>query len=249
MSYHDKYLDIASGNSSGGRITKIEESEGRYSVQRDDGWWSGFEKTDFLPMVGDWIVTYGRGMGQPVRGIDIEGEEVYYRTEPEDTRKREEEQKARDAIKKTKAGEELEKTNQTISTLPRCFQKRIQRFRKNNPDFYWQYESYELFCCVDAIKISNVIRNLNPDPYIAARQFYHMPFDEQKRLAPNLDNGHSGNSFAFACRLAAHFLSDERLVFSEHMAMSQLIGCETTCPPVTKQEMVDAGYEPFEELQ
>src|SRR4051812_27394621 len=39
---------------------------------------------DFTPKVGQTIRLYGRGFGSPVRGIDVNGREIYYRTEAED---------------------------------------------------------------------------------------------------------------------------------------------------------------------
>lgn len=40
--------------------------------------------------------------------------------------------------------------------LPDAFKKRIDRFRANNPDFRFEFESYELFCCMEAVKIAEI---------------------------------------------------------------------------------------------
>ena len=77
--------------------------------------------------------------------------------------------------------------------------------------------------------------------------FHAMTWEQQKAAVPDLADGHSGNTFGMACRLAHHYLTDERYVFADHAAVAPLTGCEEAgCPPVTDDEMVAAGYQPFE---
>ena len=48
---------------------------------------------------------------------------------------------------------------------------------------------------------------------------------EQQKLVPALADGHSGNTFGIAVRLAWHFLVNPELVLQEHGAMCPLVGC------------------------
>jgi hypothetical protein len=65
------------------------------------------------------------------------------------------------------------------------------------------------------------------------RAFAKMGYDEQQKAVPGMFDGHSGNTFGMAVRLAHHYLTDPDLVWREHAAISALIGCEEAgCPPV-----------------
>ena len=50
-------------------------------------------------------------------------------------------------------------------------------------------------------------------------------WDFQKAFIPDLNEGHSGNSFGMSCRLAYNYLQDEEMVFFEHGALTPLVGC------------------------
>jgi hypothetical protein len=62
-------------------------------------------------------------------------------------------------------------------------------------------EGYNRFCCEQAITIAESLRT--KDRII---EFHKMTWDEQKSLVPGLDDGHSGNTFGVACRLAIVYL-------------------------------------------
>lgn len=75
------------------RTATITESKptksGDWAITDHEGW-SFFVPADspIEPVAGMEVRFYGRGIGYPVRGLVIEGQEVYYRTEEQDREKR-----------------------------------------------------------------------------------------------------------------------------------------------------------------
>jgi len=61
--------------------------------------------------------------------------------------------------------------------------------------------SYNNFCCEQGILIAESLRIKEK-----IMEFYKMEWDEQKKLVPGLDEGHSGNTFGMACKLAITYL-------------------------------------------
>lgn len=111
--------------------------------------------------------------------------------------------------------------------LPEIFQKRIDKLRTNNHDFRWKYESYEMFCCEQAVIIAAAIgkrlfdevgvevsfdqvkENIISRAPSAFQRFYDMSWEKQKELVPNLSDGHrGGNSFECSVMLAYLYVSD-----------------------------------------
>lgn len=62
-------------------------------------------------------------------------------------------------------------------------------------------EDYNIFCCDQGILIAESLRNKEK-----IVEFHKMEWNEQKKLVPGLDDGHSGNTFDMACRLAIAYL-------------------------------------------
>jgi hypothetical protein len=62
-------------------------------------------------------------------------------------------------------------------------------------------EGYNRFCCEQGITIAESLRN--KDKII---EFHKMGWGQQKTEVPGLDDGHSGNTFNMACRLAIAYL-------------------------------------------
>lgn len=139
-------------------IEEVRVESSGYIVAKLDGGWLGIGQKDGLPVmpeVGMIIRTYGRGLGYAVRGIDINGVEIRYQT-PEQERQ-ENERYLKDQYEKKRADFEAnrEKMDAAYEALPEIFRKRIEKFRSNNPEFRWEYEPYEMFCCEEAVKMAN----------------------------------------------------------------------------------------------
>lgn len=102
------------------------------------------------PQVGDEIVVYTY-LGSRIRGFDLRGEHLYYQTDEElDAEAKlmriEQERKDEEAFEKNRA-----KLDADYEALPQVFKDRIDKYRQNNPDFRKKYESYEMFCCTQAV--------------------------------------------------------------------------------------------------
>lgn len=211
------------GHWGSGTITEISENETGWTVSLEG---SGFglsrEKLGDAdpPQVGDEVVLYTH-RGSMIRGLDLRGEPVFYMTDRE-IEIEDEKWRAEYKEKQRKEFEEQrEELDRKFAALPEVFQRRVQWFRDHNPDFRWQNEAYELSSCVDAVKIAEAMET--PE---GVQRFKELTFEQQRAAVPDLYDGHSGNSFGMACRLAWLYLTDPLLVVAEHGAMVPLTGCE-----------------------
>jgi hypothetical protein len=172
------------------------------------------------PKVGMKARFYGRGFGYPVRGLDIDGREVFYRTQAEEEvrhRKMVEDMKE----KKRKDYEaSRNEYDRRVATLPDVFQKRVEKFRNAGGDEWrHEFEPYELFTCEEAVKIAAHCKTTE-----GVVAFHDLPWEEQKKAG--ISDDHSGNTFGMACRLAHWYLKAPENVTKEHGALVGLVGCD-----------------------
>lgn len=122
----------------------------------------------------------------------------------------------------------------TYASLPEPFRRRIETFRRTNPNFRWQYELYELAVCLDALRIAEYIStNLaelsNAGIEVYLERFLELSRDDQ--LKAGIEETHTEHSVAFAARLARRWLTDPGLVAAEHGALCDIVGCaDYGCP-------------------
>lgn len=235
MAQDTEFRDVA--------ITSISNS----SFSGDDGWsFCINENWGVTPKVGDVARFYGKGIGRMVRGLDINGVECYYRT---DSQQRAEDRQwacnyeieQRETFEKNK-----DELDAKYEALPEVFQRRIDKFRTNNQNFRWKYETYELLCCEQAIIIATAIRNQLIDEALARgisleeakkqiverapfaiEEFAQLPYEKQMEAIPGISDGHSGNSFGFSVRLAYFYVSGQsESVAKMHGALAHLVGSE-----------------------
>lgn len=203
-------------------ITKVDPGrDGWFSVQMDDGAWIGVGPSPAIePKPGMPIRLYGRGFGHPVRGIVVDGVVIRYQDEAEyrseSLRKAAEDRAAKFAEFETRRAD----VEARIAALPLWFRARFERFAAGNPNFLPEFGDYELICCEQGVAFSARMSAAE------LREWAKLPYHEQKAAMPEMDDGHSGNTFSFAVRLAV--LSHERpeLVALEHGALTPLVGCE-----------------------
>ena len=70
------------------KITKVTAEKEGWDITRDDGWSFYVPKdSPITPGVGMIARFYGEGMGRPVRGLFLDGTEVFYRTPEEEEAK------------------------------------------------------------------------------------------------------------------------------------------------------------------
>jgi hypothetical protein len=207
-----------------GTIKELRESRSGWSITTSEG--SGFFLSrDALngaaaPKVGDAITLYTH-RGMMIRGIDLRGEPLFYKTQAELDHEQEEWVANNKTEKKERFEKNRRKLDRQFAALPDVFQRRISWFRAWNPDFRWENEAYEMVCCVDAVKIAEAMRTPK-----GVERFRKASHKKQRELVPDFDDGHSGNSFGMAVRLAWLYLTDPLLVFAEHGALTPLVGCD-----------------------
>lgn len=192
-----------------------------WSVQFNEpaGGWLWIPSYSGEPHVGDKARLYGRGFGYVVRGVVINNITVYYRTPAEERAKHEAEQRAAEAKRQAELDAERAARDARRARLPEPFNGRFERFEANNSDWRRDYETYELFCCEEAVKLTAL------GSVEAIREFHDMSFDQQQHILPAISDQHSGNTFGFACRLAVWLLSKPELIVREHGALCPLVGC------------------------
>ena len=208
----------------------IEKSQGMESylnVQFKGGTGLGVSlKESQVPLEkGDVVRLYGRGFGQPVRGVALEENgvptRVYYYMNREDYEQERVAKAARalaDRAAEYKAKEPEYRAR--IAALPEVFQDRFARFEKHCGE-EWMVENltYELFTCEQAVLIAGAgIGDF--------AVFRGLPWDEQKAAVPGLDDGHSGNTFGASLNMAAMYTQKAERVPFAHAAIHGLLGCE-----------------------
>lgn len=204
-------------------VTRTPSSFGLGLVKLDlliewcDGTWphdpiggSGFGIPDdgsFEPKPGALAILWGRGLGFPVRGIAIRnpGDDqfhvAYYRTEREQREKDRQSSEAWKANQRAEFEANRAEHDADYDALPAIFKARIDRFREEKPDFRWESEPYEVFCLKQAVVFADALKTLE-----AVKEFRDLPYEEQRKRVPEMDDGHSGNTFSAACALAAVYL-------------------------------------------
>jgi hypothetical protein len=202
-------------------ITKLTKTGKRsYSFTMATGFSFGISDTDIVPKEGDTIRLYGKGFGYTVRGVEINGQEVYYRTEHEQEllHKKQVEDSKREQREKFEANKDQYFAD--IAALPEVFQTRFKKYAKNNPNFDWEFGDYELFTCKQAVVFADALKTVE-----ALDKFYKAPWKKQKKMVPGMDEGHSGNTFGGAVYLAKLFIMDTLLVEQAHGALAPMVGC------------------------
>lgn len=210
-------------------IDKVDgDREAGWTIRQQDGAWFGVpSESPVEPKVGMSARFYGKGLGYVVRGLFLDGQKVFYRSiaeqdQHEAKRADEREHKQRQDFEDSRA-----EMDAKYDALPEVFKRRIDKFRMNNPDFRWKYESYEMFCCEQAVEIAKVMTT--PE---AVQSFARMESAVRYQVVPNLSRDHSGNTFGAAVQLAYWYLHGPNNVVAMHGALAPLVGSkEYGCVP------------------
>lgn len=209
-------------------LEEITEHGDWFEIRSSKGWGLGIgaEHAEAfkanMPLAGQQLRTYGC-LGFPVRGLFIDGRRVWYRTKDEEA----EQHRAWVAAQQRRRVEEFEregraKQDAQYDAVPDVFKRRIDKFRRNNPEFRVEFEAYELFCCTEALKIADALKTSE-----AVQAWTALSYDERKAAVPDLDYAaHSGNTFDASGFLASLYLHDALQVEHSHGALAPLVGCE-----------------------
>jgi hypothetical protein len=204
-----------------GTLERVEECKGGWSVTSSSGW-GCFVSAEYgvAPKVGDRFVTWG-SIGRPIRGQAINGRILYYRTPDE---QRVEDLKQSEKIKADRVAEYESKRSEydaKVAALPAPLRERVEAFRAFKPEWRWNYEPYELACCEEAARLAAHFKTVD-----ALKAFSKLGYDEQKAEYPEMDSGHSGNTWGMSIRLAWLLIAKPDLLVQEHGAICALVGCE-----------------------
>ncbi len=196
-----------------------------------------------VPKKGMTVRLYGKGFAYTVRGLFVEGVCVFHKSE-KGSRRADRKRSHREKIAKRRKFEESgrAKLDAQYDALPDVFQRRLDRFRAGLFHFRTEFEPYELFACEQAVVIAAALDPCGPDgPGVEAARgtpdfqmmiqeifetFGKLSMAEQEKRIEGLNDGHSGNTYEFAKRLAFLYLAHPELVVLEHGAMTPLVGCK-----------------------
>lgn len=223
-----------------GIVARVIEGEDYYEILDNQSTGFGLNKKyGVVPKVGDFVRVYAQ-LGYTIRGIafatndgtltldEVEASPLtvswnvaFYNNYEQQEELDKIARKEADAKRK----EDFEKNKSDLDAkydaLPDAYKARIDRLRRNNPNFREKYESYELFVCEQAIDIAAVLKSRKE-----IEDFHSLDFEEQQKIVPTLDGGHSGNTFGMACTLAMLSIERPDLIDKYHGALCGMVGCE-----------------------
>jgi len=201
-------------------ITEVSNSEDGYGISQDG--MCCFLKKEYgvKPTVGDKLTIHTKnGAFGTIRGMDLNGKKIFWKTDEDLEKERTEWLRKNEEEKQQRFKDSVAEMDKQYNDLPKCFQERIDKFRRNNDRFRIDYESYELFCCEQAVLIANACKTPKE-----VRIFKEKIWDEQVEQVKGLDDGHSGNTFGASCSMAYWYLEQAENVVKVRGSLSSLVG-------------------------
>jgi hypothetical protein len=200
-------------------IERVEPTKGGWSITRADHW-SCFVSDEYgvEPKVGDRFSSWG---GTFMRGMAINGHVLFYRTPAEQEIEHEQERARMKANRVAEYEGKRSEYDAKVAALPAPLRERVEAFRAFKPEWRWEYEPYELACCEEAARLAAHFKTVD-----ALKAFSKLGYDEQKAEYPEMDSGHSGNTWGMSIRLAWLLIAKPDLLVQEHGAICALVGCE-----------------------
>lgn len=195
---------------------------------------------------GDRVRLYSTGPGSIVRGVDAwDGDgwrPVSFRTDAELERQRADERWRTEEEKAVEFAEKRPDMLERIDALPGPFRRRFTRFRRNEPRFLIEFGEYELSACEEAAAMAEWARGRadagdEPSADHALERLALSDHDAAREMYDPVHDGHSGNSWHVAVKLARAYVSRPEVVELMHGAMARLVGCEDYgCPPPSEED-------------
>lgn len=208
-------------------ITKVETSpDSDYYTISMGAMCFGLEKKHGIePQVGEEITVHTKGGSfGTIRGVDLKikneaWKTVFWKTDEELDADRQAWLDNYEKEKQERFAKEVESMDAQYLALPEYFKKRIDRFRENNPSFRVDFESYELFCCNEAVVIANACKDQE-----TVKKFSEMGYEEQYKMIPDMSHDHSGNTIGCAISMAYWYLKEPEVIAKMHGSLSTLVG-------------------------
>ena len=238
-----------------------QDDNGNWNLSHEDG--AGFglsrEQTgdrEFKPGDEMRVITF---QGSRIKGVywraagESEWDTLWHYTDAEMSAKIAEERIGFQHKKAREFAVDREKLDLAYEHLPEPFQRRIDKYRLNNPEFRASYEKYEMMCCEQGVlfaetalkkvgyewedehpntdTVDEVTRQKALDWYEwwANLNSKEQGYDsaQQSLEMPGLDHGHSGNTFGMSVRLGGLWLSGlTEGVIGHYGAMAPLVGSD-----------------------
>lgn len=183
--------------------------DGSASITQESGWtfFISSKELDAVgvnPEVGEEVIVLG-GLGFSIRGIFIGGREYRYVTREQADQEREEwlanYRREKEERFYTNIGDYIKRKN----AMGTPFRERMDRFANKNgfKEFWTEDGGYELLCVEQADKLYKLASEVSDENAVEwLNIFSEASWEEQKRLFPDLDEGHSGNTFGAMVGLA-----------------------------------------------
>jgi hypothetical protein len=199
-------------------ITKVTEYETGWSILTDQS--SGFrldKKYGVEPKIGQTVVVECV-QGSLIRGITLDGQRVFYKTDEDLEADRQEMLRKMRIDKEARLPDSIKK----YEALSEPWKGRVDAFReRGGHEWDLNYLGYEAFCCQEAAKIAERF-----DTVEDIKTFWDAPYKKQQEMFPGISNEHSGNSFGASCHLAQTFKTKPAYLAVDHGALHGLVGCE-----------------------
>jgi hypothetical protein len=185
------------------RIREVEPVDNGWGLYFDSGLVLGCTNgiCQQAPTVGETARLYGKGFGQAVRGIIVEGRVYRYLSEAEEQARAEKEVAQLYAERSRKLEAERSERDARRAALPDVLQRRLDASERNDPDWRRDSESTELRAGEDAVRIAKRFPTIE-DP----KRFSNLSPQEQRAAVPDLTAGQTGNTFDMACQLAVDYV-------------------------------------------
>ena len=177
-------------------------------------------KYGVVPKEGDTITLFTKGFSL-IRGMKLNGVLIFYKTDEDLEIERLEQQIKYEEKKQASFKKEVKSLDKRYLKLPQVFKERIDRFRANNDRFRIDFESYEMFCCEQAVVIAKACKT--PE---GVQEFSKMEWKDQMSKVKKLDDGHSGNTFSMSTQLAYLYLQQPDVVKQAHGSLATLVGSD-----------------------
>lgn len=202
------------------KITEVTIGKKWHSISMD-GTCCGMKASyGVIPKVGDELTVHTKGGSfGTIRGMDLNGKKIFWKTDEDLESERIEWLRKNEEDKQEKFKKQKKYLDASYDKLPKCFQDRIDKYRNNNPRFRVDYESYEMFCCEQAVEIAKACKTAE-----GVHEFQKLEWDKQKKKVKKLSDGHSGNTFGASVHLAYWYLKQPENVVKMHGALAPLVG-------------------------
>lgn len=210
-----------------GVLTRADPVKGGWELEADGQWGTYWlqEKNaaGVVPMVGDDSVWYTSNLSF-VRGLELNGRRLFYATRADADRQAAESAANERRRKQAELDAGRADRDRRRLALPEPFRARLDRYEAANPDWRREFESYELFTVEQAASLAALPKTGDRQAWY--ERFRNLPYEAQKVEWPDLDGGHSGNTFGFAVQLAYWLEMGWRdQIVQGHGAMTPLVGC------------------------